>query len=96
MLSLENSFKVAYCVLELLQIYNLFHEARTTTETTLIDEHWDNEQYDSTLYKPPKFLAFNAEKTQYLLSDLINFYGERPYILFNCRSMRLASYDINY
>jgi hypothetical protein len=76
--------------------YNLFHEARTTTETTLIDEHWDDEQYDSTLYKPPKFLAFNAEKTQYLLSDLINFYGERPYILFNCRSMRLASYDINY
>ncbi len=27
LLSLENSFKVAYCVLELLQIYNLFHEA---------------------------------------------------------------------
>jgi hypothetical protein len=41
------------------------------------------------------FCLFN-NKNDYLLSDLINFYGERPYILFNCRVTRLFGDDINY
>ena len=69
--------------------YNLFHEAK------IFNEECGHDNYDPTLYKPPKFFSFN-NKNDYLLSDLINFYEECPYILFNCRVMRLFGDDINY
>lgn len=39
---------------------------------------------------PPIYLSIGGNSREYYLSDLINFYGNRPYILINCRSMILG------
>ena len=75
--------------------YNLINEAKKKTSLAMKEEDF-NKKKNPDLYIPPSFLAINAEKKKFLLSDLINFFGERPYVLFNCRAKRIDKLETDY
>ncbi len=65
-------------------IYNLINEAKNKKLLSKDEEEFNRTQIKNfNLYVPPDFLAIDVKKKKFLLSDLINFFGERPYIIFN-------------
>lgn len=74
-------------------IYNLIKEAKTRTFFSSSSFDFELENLNS--YKPPNFLSLDKTIPKFLLSDLINFYGERPYVLFNCRTKHISQSDYN-
>ena len=73
--------------------YNLINEAKNRKSFAVNNEEFNkNHIKNENLYVPPHFLSCYKDTT-FLLSDLINFYGERPYVLFNCRTKNIKKIE---